>query len=61
MRGVSDKGKAETIMRIAESVGLPVDRLVGLGFDGAAAIFGRMNGAKAVIRRKYPQATYLHC
>ena len=48
-------------MWIAESGGLPTGRLVGLGFDVAAAVFGSMNGAQAVFRRKYPQATYVHC
>ena len=61
VRDVSGKGIAERIMRVGESVDLPMDRLVGLGFDGAAATFGKMNGAQAVISRKYPQATYVHC
>ena len=36
-------------------------RLVGLGFDGASSMSGKFRGAQAVIRRRYPEAVYVHC
>ena len=35
--------------------------LVGQGYDGAAAMSGIYNGVQAVIKEKYPLATYVHC
>ena len=35
--------------------------LVGQGYDGAAAMSGIYNGVQAVVKEKYPLATYVHC
>lgn len=54
-------GLASTIIEAINSIGLNPQGIVGQGYDGAAAMSGRMNGAQAVIRRKYPYAQYVHC
>ncbi len=35
--------------------------LVGLGFNGAAAMSGYMSGAQALFRKDVPHAHYVHC
>ena len=33
----------------------------GQGYDGAAAISGKLNGAQAYTRKVVPTALYVHC
>ena len=44
-------GVANTIMGIACSAGLSMGKMIGFSFDGAASMFGRVNGAQAAIIR----------
>lgn len=40
---------------------LPLARLRGLAFDGAANMAGSIRGAQAVLREKQPMALFVHC
>lgn len=37
------------------------DFLYGQGYDGAANMAGKFNGAQTIIRSKHPKALYVHC
>ena len=40
---------------------LDVNKLVGLGFDGAASMSGRFKGVSARMKEVAPQSLYVHC
>jgi len=42
-------------------LGLPLENLRGQSYDGAANMSGAFNGAKALIQKKQPLATFIHC
>ena len=42
-------------------LGLPIEKLRGMGFDGAANMYGIYNGAQALLRESQPLAVYVHC
>ena len=42
-------------------VKLDMSKLRGQGYDGAANMTGRCNGAAKLILCKYPKALYFHC
>jgi len=52
---------ADIILSQLETLGLDSEHLVGQGYDGAAAMSGRFKGVQALIRKKQPQALYVHC
>ena len=44
-----------------QRLGLPLDRLRGLAFDGAPNMAGSIRGAQAIRREKQPKALVVHC
>lgn len=52
---------AEKILSSLWELGINCDNLVGQGYDGAASMKGSFNGVQALIRKKYPEALYIHC
>ena len=40
---------------------LPLDKLRGQTYDGAANMSGAYNGCQAILCREQPLATYVHC
>lgn len=64
MKGVEDmRGSAlsEVIPVCIVRMGLNPNYLVGQGYDGAANMSGRLNGAAALTTRRFPAAIYVHC
>jgi hypothetical protein len=49
------------VCRKLENLGLDMSKLVGLGFDGAANMSGKVKGLQARISAKVPTAQYVHC
>ena len=52
---------ARLIQDALQRLGLPLDRLRGLAFDGAANMAGSVRGAQAILRDEQPQAMFVHC
>ncbi|XP_050141174.1 uncharacterized protein LOC126617178 [Malus sylvestris] len=50
----------EAIERLFASTNLSMSKLRGQGYDGASNMKGELNGLKAKILNKYPQAFYVH-
>ena len=42
-------------------LGLPISRLRGMAFDGAANMSGKIGGAQAHLKRQQPAALFVHC
>ncbi|XP_070662428.1 uncharacterized protein [Malus domestica] len=51
----------EAVERLFASTNLSMSKLRGQGYDGASNMKGELNGLKAKILNKYPQAFYVHC
>jgi hypothetical protein len=58
---LTGQGLATTILETLKNCGLDLSKLVGQGYDGAAAMSGRLRGTQAWIRQQYPRAIYVHC
>lgn len=52
---------AKQILCILRSHKLNISKLVGQGYDGAAAMAGHINGVQANIKLEAPLAEYVHC
>ncbi|XP_008187396.1 zinc finger MYM-type protein 1-like [Acyrthosiphon pisum] len=57
---LSGQGLAKTIIENLQSAGINLNFLIGQSYDGAAYMSGHLNGAQAVIRKKYPKALFVH-
>lgn len=55
------EGISSSILKFAENLGLDMNKLIGLGFDGCSTMAGHESGVQARIRKKYPSAVYFHC
>lgn len=44
-----------------KSFGIEIKYLRGQGYDGAAAMSGKLNGVRSHISQLHPMATYVHC
>lgn len=42
-------------------LGLDLANLRGQGYDGASSMRGQFRGVQALLKKKYPKATYTHC
>ena len=42
-------------------LGLPISKLRGMAFDGAANMSGKTGGAQAILRERQPAALFVHC
>ena len=58
---LSGKNLASTIITKLSQFGINVSKMRGQGYDGAAAMSGKLNGAQAHIREIIPTALYVHC
>lgn len=54
-------GLADKILQTLESLSLNLSYLKGQGYDGAASMSGKFNGAQAHIFKKFPLSPYIHC
>jgi len=58
---VTGKGLATVIIDGLTKLGLNLQYLRGQGYDGAAAMSGRISGVQTHIRQTHPLAVYVHC
>ena len=58
---LSGQAIGATLFRVIENLGLPLDRLVGQGYDGAAAMSSERVGVSSIIQASAPLADYFHC
>jgi len=61
---VSDLSGCDLVSVILENLknhGINLEKMVGQGYDGAAAMSGHLNGVQAIVRRTFPRALYVHC
>lgn len=58
---LSGKGLASAILTFLSDLNVDMEGLVGQGYDGAAAMSGRLTGVQAIISEKHPSALYMHC
>ena len=58
---LSGQSLASTILNKLSKIGVDVSKMRGQGYDGAAAMSGKLNGAQAHIRDTIPTALYVHC
>ncbi|XP_041464614.1 zinc finger MYM-type protein 1-like [Lytechinus variegatus] len=59
--GLDAASLSESILDELKSLGIDVNYLVGQGYDGANVMSGKLSGVQERIRRKIPQALYVHC
>lgn len=52
---------ASTLLEFLEKAGVKIEFMRGQGYDGAAAMSGRIKGCAAVVQKKCPYAKYFHC
>ena len=58
---VTGVGLAKVILNKVTQLGLDPNKIVGQGYDGAAAMSGHLHGVRAHISSKYPKALYVNC
>lgn len=58
---VTGRGLAKTILETLTAMNLDISKIRGQGYDGAAAMSGRLNGVQAIIRETVPTAIFVHC
>ncbi|KMQ93995.1 52 kda repressor of the inhibitor of the protein kinase-like protein [Lasius niger] len=61
LQELNSKSISETIIRFLENCDLDLNRLVGQGYDGCAAMAGHISGVQKLINDKYPMALFFHC
>ena len=57
------KGKAiaDTILSHLKSLNLPLEKMIGQGYDGASSMSGKEKGVQAIVKESCPLAVYVHC
>lgn len=55
------EGISTAILTFVEDLGLDMNKLIGLGFDGCSTMAGHESGVQARIIEKYPTAAFFHC
>ncbi|KAK4876405.1 hypothetical protein RN001_012827 [Aquatica leii] len=58
---MSSKGISEVIIGKLREFGIDTDNLYGQGYDCASAMSGAFSGVRALVRKKVPNALYVHC
>ncbi|XP_042146012.1 52 kDa repressor of the inhibitor of the protein kinase-like [Ixodes scapularis] len=58
---LSGRALAKEIIKFLSGVGINLRYLRGQGYDGAAAMSGRLNGVQAAVLEEHPSALFLHC
>jgi len=62
MEALNAESISKAILGKLEQMGLDYKGcLVGMGFDGASVMSGKLGGVQKLIRDKSPMAYYLHC
>ena len=62
MESVDAESTCKAILRKLERMGLDYKGcLVGMGFDGASVMSGKLGGVQTLIKEKAPMANYVHC
>ena len=61
LKSTTGAGIAEKILASLENYGIYLRQMRGQAYDGCQAMKGDINGAQAIIQRKYPNALYRHC
>ena len=61
IKDLRGKARAETIVKTLSNFDIPLSKLRGQGYDGAAAMSGNNEGVQAHIRKLAPLAVYTHC
>ena len=62
--GVTDltgKGLANVLMETLANLHIDCNFMIGQGYDGAAAMSGRLHGAQQYVAEKFDLAIYVHC
>ena len=57
---LTGSGLATAILDAVVNANIPLAGLDGLGYNGAASMSGRFNGAQSLVRAQYPLAVYTH-
>ena len=50
-----------TLVDVLRVKDIPLSKLVGMGFDGAATFSGKRNGVQSLLKKNFPHALYVHC
>ena len=50
-----------TLVDILRVKDIPLSKLVGMGFDGAATLSGKRNGVQSLLKKNSPHSLYVHC
>ena len=58
---LTGRGLANHLLSQVKELGLNINNCRGQGYDGAAAMQGKLNGCQAMIREKEALAVYVHC
>lgn len=61
LKNLNSETIASSILQFSYEVGLNMNKLVGLGFDGCSTMAGKENGVQAIIRKKYKKVCFFHC
>ncbi|XP_031727537.1 zinc finger MYM-type protein 1-like [Anarrhichthys ocellatus] len=59
--GTTGEQMAKLVVDVLLRLNLPISRLRGQTYDGAANMAGKFNGAQAVLKKEQPLALYVHC
>ena len=61
MDGLSGESLSRAILTNLQRFGIDISKMRGQGYDGAAAMSGRLHGVQAYVRKVVPTAVYVHC
>ena len=52
---------ADTILSHLKSLNLPLEKMIGQGYDRASSMSGKEKGVQAIVKESCPLAVYVHC
>ena len=57
------KGKVltNTILSYSKSLNLPLEKMIGQGYNGASSMCGKEKGVQAIVKESCPLAAYVRC
>jgi Domain of unknown function (DUF4371)/hAT family C-terminal dimerisation region len=61
VHNATGEGLAKSIVDYLVAKGYELANMRGQGYDGCAAMSGKLNGVQTIIRRQFPTALYFHC
>ena len=61
MDGLSGESLSRAIRTNLQRFGIDISKMRGQGYDGAAAMSGRLHGVQAYVREVITTAVYVHC